>query len=255
VIVVVASRRDAAAPALLTARSQDDVRMLTARDLSTPGWRVLTTDPAASRAVVQGEVVPTSAITGVLTRLPAIVESELPMIVPADRAYAATEMTAFLAYWLSSLTCPVLNPPTASSLCGPNWRSERWVLTAARLGLPVSPRHRRTPAFGDDCSTAAYADPRARSADEIVTATVVGDRCIGVRDEVVAARAQMLARAAGVDLLSVHFSGPESGSRFLDAHPWVNLHDARTADAIGDYFHHGPARAAPKGAHDPAVGP
>ncbi len=236
VIVVVASRRDARAARLLGARSRDDVRALTPPDLSTPGWRVLTGDPLDSRAVVQGEVVPTSSITGVLTRLPAITESELPVMADEDRAYAAGEMTAFLAYWLSSLRCPVLNRPTASSLCGPNWRTERWLLEAARLGLPVARRHRRTPAFGDDSPATASFDASTLSDDGLVAATVVGDRCIGTGDEVVASRARMLATAAGVDLLRAHFSGQGEGSRLLDANPWVDLHDARTADAIADYF-------------------
>lgn len=207
--------------------------MLTATDLSTPGWRVLTSDLAGSRAVADGTVIPVSSITGVLVRLPAITESELPMIAAADRTYAAQEMTAFLTYWLSSLPCPVLNRPTASSLCGPNWRSERWVLTAARLGLPVSPRKRRTPAFSGEPSPA---DLLSWPDDGRVAATVVGDRCVGTQDEVVAARARMLASAAGVDLLSAHFSGQGAGSRFFEAHTWVNLNDAQTADAIGDYF-------------------
>jgi hypothetical protein len=235
VIVVIAARRDRGVSTLLAARWHTEVGVLTATDLCTSGWRVLTSDPAGSCAVVDGTVIPVSSITGVLVRLPAITESELPMIAAADRAYAAQEMTAFLTYWLSSLPCPVLNRPTASSLCGPNWRSERWVLTAARLGLPVSPRHRRTSAFSGEPPPAATAGlPLAP--DERVTATIVGDRCIGTQDEVVAARARMLASTAGVDLLSVYFSGQGAGSRFFDAHPWVNLNNVQTADAIGDYF-------------------
>jgi hypothetical protein len=236
VIVVIAARRDTGVSTLLAARWHTEVRVLTATDLCTSGWRVLTSDPAGSCAVVDGTVIPVSSITGVLVRLPTITESELPMIAADDRAYAAQEMTAFLTYWLSSLPCPVLNRPTASSLCGPNWRSERWVLTAARLGLPVSPRHRRTSAFGGEPPPSATVGLPFAPDDERVGATVVGDRCIGTQDEIVAARARMLASAAGVDLLRVYFSGQGAGSRFFDAHPWVNLNDGQTADAIGDYF-------------------
>lgn len=210
--------------------------MLTAADLCMPGWRVLASDPAGSCAVVDGEIVPVSSITGVLVRLAAITEQDLPVITAADRGYAAREMTAFLAYWLSSLPCPVLNRPAASGLCGPGWRGERWVLAAARLGLPVTPRRHRTPPFGGDPPSAAAGGLAAVPAPELVTATIVGDRCLGELDEIAAARARMLASAAGVDLLSVRFSGHGAGSVFVDAHPWVNLSDPQTAAAIGDYF-------------------
>jgi hypothetical protein len=186
--------------------------------------------------VVDGEVIPVCSISGVLVRLAAVTEPELPMIVAEDRTYAAREMTAFLVYWLSSLPCPVLNRPAASGLCGPGWRSERWVLTAARLGLPVSPRRHQTPAFGSEPASAVAAGIPSGPGDSLVTATLIGDRCVGVEDEVVADRARMLASAAGVGLLSARFRGHGAESVFLDAYPWVDLNDPQTAGAIGDYF-------------------
>ncbi|MTD55244.1 hypothetical protein [Amycolatopsis pithecellobii] len=228
-IVIVAARTDASASALARRWPRDAARVLTADDLASPGWRVSGGNPATDRAVVQGDIVPVHRITGVLTRIPAITEGELPVLAPEDRSYAAGEMTAFLSYWLSSLDCPVLNRPSAAGLCAPGWRSEQWVHTAGKLGLPVRARQRRVPAFDP-----ARPPPHPDRPGEQVTVTVVGDRCAGAEDETLRGWARTLAAAAGVDLLSVVFSRP--GPAFVDAHPWVDLHDEDTATAILDHF-------------------
>lgn len=237
-LLVVASPWDEAARALVDRWEPHGAGLLSVSDLSRAGWRHYPGDPGRSRAVVDGKVVATSDISGVLTRLPAITEQEIPHIVPEDRSYAATEMTAFLTFWLSTLKCPVLNRPSASSLCGPSWRSEQWTLRASRLGLPVAPRHRHTPPFGagtptpGDGSSSSLADADVGA----VQVTVVGDRCVGAADEDLARQARLLAAAAGVDLLAVLFSVPESGSRFVDAHLWVNLYDEEVDEALLHYF-------------------
>jgi hypothetical protein len=56
----------------------------------------------------------------------------LSWIAADDRSYAMAEVNAFLVAWLSSLTCPVLNRPTATSLCGPGWSQTHWRIAAAR---------------------------------------------------------------------------------------------------------------------------
>ena len=137
-----------------------------------------------STAVVSGHVVATAEIAGVLTRLPCVTEHELPHIVPADRAYVATEMTAFLAFWLSELACPVLNRPTPACLTGPNWRPEQWVHAAAQLGMPVCPVHRQALLTADV--------PAANSEQQPVTITVVGRHCFGTVDATLTRQAQRL---------------------------------------------------------------
>ena len=86
-----------------------------------------------------------SQIGGVLVRLPRISAEELRHIEAADREYVASEMTAFLAVWLSSLSCPVLNRPAPDCLFGSNWRPEHWVRLAAQVGLLVRPARREVP--------------------------------------------------------------------------------------------------------------
>lgn len=232
-IVIVASRADGAAHRAAARWRSVPARLLTVDDLTSPGWRIYTDDPARSRAVVEGEVVATDDIKGVLTRAPAITERELPMLAAEDRQYAATEMTAFLVYWLSSLRCRVLNRPSAASLCGPTWRSEQWTLTAARLGLEAEPRHRHVRGFDEDAAAAPYrpAAPQRPAPDEF-SVTVIGERCFGTDDGAVADHARALADAAGVEMLVVRFAGSRSEPRFVDAHRWVDLRDEALADAL-----------------------
>jgi hypothetical protein len=215
---------------------------MTCGDLATAGWRVFPSDPASSRAVVHGDTVPIHRITGVLTRLPVVTERELPMIAAEDRTYAAAEMTAFLGYWLTSLPCPVLNRPTASALCAPGWRTERWVLAANQLGIPTQRRQRHVPVFGSDPAPAADAGPGGPAPDELSTVTVVGERCIGSQDAELVRQARALAGEAGVELLSVLFRRTDSGWSFVDAHPWADVFQEEIGTAILDYFTAGAIR-------------
>jgi hypothetical protein len=230
VIVVVAAPSDATARALVARWEEHGARLLTVADLTAPGWRVYTEDPERSRAVVGGEVVATEDIAGVVMRLPAITAQDVPVLAAEDRAYAATEMTAFLLYWLSSLSCPVLNRPSAPGLCGPAWRSEQWAMTAARLGLDAEVRRRRVPAFERDAPAPSSPTPAppAQPPSDVVEVAVVGDRCPGTDDEELARQARLLAGAAGAETLTVCFAG----SRFLDATRWVDVRDDEVADAL-----------------------
>jgi len=237
-LVVVASIWDEAARTLVERWEPYGAGLLTVNDLSRAGWAHYLEAPDRSRAVIGERVVATGDISGILTRLPAVTEQELSEIVPEDRAYAAAEMTAFLTFWLSTLRCPVLNQPSASCLCGPSWRPEQWTLAASRLGLPVVPRRRCTPPFGGGISAAMDESPLlfADYPTGVVQMTVIGDRCIGAGDGDLARQARLLATAAGVELLAVHFSGSEAGSQFVDAHLWVDISDDAVGESLLHYF-------------------
>lgn len=229
-LVIIASRHDGVARRLADRRAAHEAALLTCEDLSAAGWCHPVGAASRSTAVVGGRVVAVEGITGVLTRRPYVVEQELGHIVPADRAYVASEMTAFLLSWLSSLECPVLNRPTPSGLSGPNWWPEQWTYAAAQFGLPVRPVRRRA-VLADDAPAAADPPP--------LTVTVVGERCIGPVDPALAAQARRFARAVGVDLLAVHFSGPEPGADFLGADLWPDASAPEIADAAFEYLNEG----------------
>jgi hypothetical protein len=213
-LLVVASQHDGTASRFIERAAPGRARRLSPQDLSLAGWSsgLMPPQRGTGKLVADGEVVDAAHIGGVVTRLPCVVESELPHIHPSDRMYVAAEMTAFLLFWLSSLSCPVLNRPTPTCLAGPNLPWEQWCYVATKRGLSVAPP----------------------DVDAVIKVTVVGDRCIGGgQAEATAARA--VAASVGATLLVVHFAEQPSGT-FVSADPWPDLAQPEVAAAVLDYF-------------------
>jgi hypothetical protein len=237
-LVVVASRQDSAASDLVSRWAPYGAALLTVADLSAAGWRHHVGGPGGAGeggAVVDGRAVAAGDITGVLTRLPFVSEAELTHIHPDDRRYVAAEMSAFLVAWLSRLRCPVLNRPTPGCLAGPAWRPEQWIHVAARIGLPVR-AVRRSARLSAAASPAAEAESAGAPETAAAVATVVGECCFGVDDPGLAAQARRLARAAGVDLLSVQFAGPGCGAELIGVSLWADVTSPEIAAAIAAYL-------------------
>ena len=231
-LVVVAGPRDDGARELAARLDAlaGPARVLGAHDLAVAGWsgRIEGRPGAAARrrgmaAVVAGELVDPDQLAGVVVRTPCVVEQDLPFIAADDRAYVAAEMTAFLAWWLWRLPCPVLNPPTPACLCGPGWPPIQWVQRAAAMGMPVRTMRRRA-RFGRS--------ELHHLVDSPVTVTVVGRRCLGDADPALADRALRLAAAGGAGLLAVQFDGSGRDARVVGAHVWVDLTSAEAAEAV-----------------------
>lgn len=231
-IVVVARRSDDAARALRH-HCPGDVRRLDTVDLSTPGWSATLPGRGRSTAVVAGEPIDSGEIAAVLTRVPCVEPGELGHIAAGERPYVASEMNAFLLWWLSALECPVVNRPAPPELCGPGWRPERWCAVAAGLGVPVEPVRRAAVPGG--------VMPSADPASDVVV-TVVGTRCIGEVDPVLARRTRVLAAAARADLLCLAFTGADGDARFVGAHCDVDLSDAAVRDAVLELLDGAPSR-------------
>ena len=243
-ILVVASRVDEVAEKLVSVLP-GDAAMLTSVELSQSGWAVRRGDVLASSFVARGQTFESARVSGVVGLLPCIFEQELVDIVPEDRAYVAQEMTAFLIYWLSSLDCPRLNPPTAGCLSGPLWGPERWVVEAARAGLDVQPVHRCTRGAGRARpprrqSEVASAGPAASgttdSPNEFVTVTVVGDACLGHDDAALRRQSRALASATRIPLLDVRWVESDTGFMFCGAEPFPDLSQPGMAAAVRDFF-------------------
>jgi hypothetical protein len=218
VIVVVGSSYDDRARKIAAHWGTQCAAMLTAEDLCKPGWSLSIPETDYGRAVIGGEVVQSTRISGILTLRPCVFPEELLNIRSEDRQYVAAELTAFLLAWLTMQPCRVFNRPVAPCLAGPNWRPEQWIYAAESLGIPVQMRHRHVPNGGDS--------EAASNEEEAVEITTVGNRCFGCDDPVLETWAMQLAREAKVELLSVCFS--RGGHRFLSANPWPAL----TAPAI-----------------------
>lgn len=226
---MLASRYDRAAERL-AARWQGRVRLMTCEDLSVRGWRYFLGNPKASLLVLQGKTVALDEISGVVTRLPYVSTDELPHIVPADRAYVASEISAFLLCWLCGLTCPVVNCPTPECLTGPCLRPEQWVVAAARSGMRVRPLQRRI--------GGVKSNERETSQEPSVIATIIGDRCFGTVDQTLHNQMRRLAKALGIALLSVRFSSSQADATFLGATLCPEIDCDCTAEALIDYFEH-----------------
>lgn len=223
--VVLASRYDSAARRFVRRYASRGACLLTPDDLSRTGWHHRLGHPDSSTAVIAGRMVAARDIAGVVIRLPYVAQQDLARIDPADRAYVASEMNAFLLSWLLELGCPLLNRPTPQCLAGPYWHHEKWVQTAHRLGISVLPvrRHIRLPnGTAED----------AESPREGVTVTIVGQRHVGTAEPVLIDQARSLARAAGVELLAVRFSRPGVGARFVEASLWPDIGNRAMGDAI-----------------------
>ena len=228
-ILIVASRVDEVAQRLLAELPQNSAQLLTPHDLSLPGWRVSGRTAADSTCMAGGGKLESRAISGLVCLLPCIFERELVQIEPEDRAYVATEMTAFLIFWLSTLTCPKLNPPTPGCMSGPYWQTERWLFEAASVGLPIKKMGRSTHGILSQC----------QSPEDCTTVTVVGRQCLGDIDPDLRRQARALASAVNVDLLEVSFTRDNAIFCISGANPFPELSQPGTAEAIWDFFGRG----------------
>src|SRR5580704_16904008 len=143
-LLIVAQPHDQAAVSLAARWEPDGAVLLTARDLSEPGWVFEAPPRGAARLIAGGRAFTSDEVSGVVARVSSASASGLDHIVMEDRSYVSSEMTAFLLAWLSSLACPMLNRPTPGCLCGPNWGIEQWIHLAAGLGISVDPVRRST---------------------------------------------------------------------------------------------------------------
>jgi hypothetical protein len=228
VVVIVASAADQAARALAEAWKAADARVLTPLDLSMPGWHYRSCRPEPGMAVVDGKIVPSEAISGVVTRLPWIAEAEIPHVAEHDRAYVASEMQAFLFAWLSRLTCPVLNRPTPFCLAGPAWRHEKWISVAGRLGIRVRSTRRTIPSGSPPKVHGATGGDAAGVLTEV---TVVAGRVVGPQSRLVEPTRQ-LAAAAGVRMITACYANHDRDAELVGVSQWPDITSPSIRDAM-----------------------
>ncbi len=200
--IVLASRHDGAARRFADAHER--FRLVCPPDLSAPGWLLVEGCAKDNVAIVGGQRIAANEIRGVLVRLPWVHPRELPHVVQEDRAYVAAETHAFLLAFLSALSCPVLNRPTASCLAGPALRPLQWFASASALGIPIPTKREPT------ASTA----PDARPQTDLVCVTVVGETTLGHGGTALHAWARALAGHSRTSLLRAWFD-PSVGDGVL----------------------------------------
>jgi hypothetical protein len=233
-LLVVANMGDPRGPALR--RAWNGAELLTPADLSQRGWSFDPSDPQAGQAVIAGRRVPARDIRGICALLSAVADSDLRHIAAIDRSYVAAELTAFLAAWLVCMPCPKVNPPSPVGLSGPNWRRERWICTAARLGLPVRGADRTAPP-GTARTLVPRAEPEPGDCGSRHTIVVAGTEVLGAVGpeggyDAPAKWAARLAGASGVRMLNVHIGADARGPFVLGADVWVDTSRPGVADAL-----------------------
>jgi hypothetical protein len=227
VLIVFSGAHDVAARAIAAAWAPWGAAVCTPVDLSSRGWRHYVGTPQAGVAVINGQLLPATAITGVITRFPAVQPEMLAHIAAIERNYVAAEMTAFLIAFISALPCRMLNRPTAGGLCGPAWRPEQWIRAAARAGIPVRSRRRHV----------RLNAPAVSEADVTVELTVIGDRVFGAAEApILADWARSLAQAAGVGLLGLGFTPQATGFALACVHPSPDLDTPEKLDAAREFL-------------------
>jgi hypothetical protein len=253
-IIIVASRYDEPARRLSERWAGEGAHLLTCQDLSVSGWRCRLSDPLGSTAVIGGLKVKQTEISGVLTRMQWVAGQELTHIVAEDRAYISAEMTAFLVFWLSGLTCPVLNRPSASSLIGPGWGREAWNSAASKAGMRINPIRRHSSLARANPASAPAGDPEVGDPGKTIALTVVGEACLGDADRVLKEQARRLADVAHMDFLKVRFSSAECDASFVGADVFPDIDDGTVADAALGYFAAASSRATSNRASAAAIG-
>jgi hypothetical protein len=225
VILIVASVLDAVARDAATAWPGGCVVVLTPRDVCTQGWRIDLEQFDDSQFFAGGRTFPVRDITGVITLLPHVMEYELLTIEDADRRYVASEVMAFLFYFLSRLQCPVLNRPSAHCLTGPGWPPERWKAACERAGM-------RTELFRPQPSSLTTGELAAG----LVRVAVVGTQCIGEASPGTLSSILELARLANVDFLTVRLSDTGNTPTVNSVEVAPDLRDGPVLAAMQNYF-------------------
>lgn len=116
------------------------VELVTDGDLVGARWdhRVGRSGTRTVVSLADGRVIDSREIRGAVNRFLAVPPALLAAIAPADRDYAAAELSALLVSWLAGLGGRVLNPASARGLSGA-WRPRsEWATLASAAGVPTA---------------------------------------------------------------------------------------------------------------------
>jgi hypothetical protein len=205
---------DTAAQQAVAAWPRQEATLLTTADVCTEGWVIDTHDFAASTFVAGGQQRVVGELRGVVNLMPFVEEKTLLKTYPDDRPYVASELTAFLAYWLNQLPCPVLNRPAPDALVGSNLSPERFGQLARRVGLCVAPS----------------------TASEHCSVIVVGGSVVNPSELPVEAAVRQLAQLAGLSYLEVFFSKEPQGYHYVGVRQMPQICNKLVSSALHSFF-------------------
>jgi len=182
-IVVVGSSHDSVATDLVASWPQ--AALCSAEDLVRPGW-VWRHGQSASRTwIVNASRVSDDEVTGVFVRRPTVYPEELMTTHPADRAFLASEIHAFLTFVLATTSARVVNPVIEGAFGEEALRPHRWSAAALELGISIRPLR-------------VTSEPRRRTTYRTSQVEVVGDEVFGDAPRRLLDSSRWLAQALGI---------------------------------------------------------
>lgn len=137
-ILILAAWRDAANEAFAAELAPAQTTVLTYTDLACASSCLCDPGFDCSTLTLADRQLRVDAISAVVNLLPAVLPDALTVYAPEERDYQAAEMHAWLAFFLSSLDCPVVNRPTPLSLSGPAPSPLAWLALARAAGIPLA---------------------------------------------------------------------------------------------------------------------
>src|SRR6202011_6166941 len=136
-IAVLASIADEAALSFARSFPGSRASVLTCLDIARDSSCFCYPDFEASTITVGGKRVRIAEIDGVVNLLPTVFPEELIFYPQEECIYQAAEFTALLTFFLSALSCPVINRPTTLNLNGPVLNPIGWHLLAHAANIPT----------------------------------------------------------------------------------------------------------------------
>lgn len=184
--------------------ASEEVEMASRWSFHLDGGTVRSRVCLAAGGVLEGE-----SIAAVYQRIRAV---EMPHFAGAsagNREYAISEMYSLLLAWLSSLSCPVVNPPHPLGLGGVERGPLDWLVLGNLAGLPVV-----------DFKWNMNADLTEPCGSKRMSVVVAGESVLGNVPRDIEPGCKRLARLAGCTLLELFFVSDPTGWRFCGATPY-----------------------------------
>lgn len=224
-ILIVASNLDDQAKLLRAKWPIGKAILLSVDDLTSPGWEISSTNFSQSRFVAEGSTWSVKDVTGIINILPVISPYELFKIIKEDRQYVASELNAFLFYFLSKFQCQFLNKPSAFNLSGPFVKHDEWIKECIKASLPVY-------------SMESLSNNLESEEDDLKSATflngiVYADNLLDFNEEIKA-----LADNTGFNYFTIHFKQKKSKFFFYTLCTYPDFSDERIFILLQQYFIH-----------------
>lgn len=222
-IVITCSNLDDNVKLLKAKWPNNNALLLSVNDLTSPGWEVSSQDFSQSKFVAEETIWPVTDIEGIINLLPAIAPYELFKIVEEDRDYVASELNAFLFYFLSKMKCPFLNKLSMFNLSGPFIKPEEWIMECRKAGIPVCLKLENNTGF--------YQPAHAIYTVSYLNGIIYNNEYVlyekGIRK---------LAENTGLNHFAIRFIKEENSSYFHSITTYPNVNDDEGINRLVNYF-------------------